>query len=141
MITLNPDGTATLKMGEHEQKIDSPLATDYVHLVEKWDELTGGIEDWRLHVRKVQLQRQEAVTKDPTSEESLTLSRELREATSELVRLVQSRNVEWLEEMLSTLQGWGTLDRTKLPATVYDPQWPLDLMGHWTLRPSVPGAQ
>lgn len=144
MITLNPDGTATLTLYDGEtHDVRQPTGREYRELVQAWERLAEALEDDKAEVRDLIEDNEKAKLAGIESQADLSKrAAEIRRRGALLDRAREDMALSWLNEILSVLVGWGApLVPDRLPATVFDPRWPLELQAHWALRPTVPGAR
>jgi hypothetical protein len=143
VLTLNPDGTATLTWLDGDtHTVRQPSGAEYRTLVQAWERLADALEDDKAEVRQM-IEEQETHRLAGTEGEAELYKRaaEIRRRGRMLDRSREDMAVAWLNEVLSVLVGWGApLEEERLPATVFDPRWPLELQAHWALRPTAPGA-
>lgn len=144
MLTLNPDGTATITLldGEHHE-VRQPSGAEYRQLVQAWERLADALEDDKFEVREM-IEVQETARLAGVEDQATLHKRasEIRRLGHTLDRAREDMAVTWLNDVMTTLVGWGgPLDQDRLPSTVFDPGWPLELQAHWALRPTAPGAR
>ena len=144
MLTLNPDGTATLTLLDGEtHEVRQPSGAEYRALVQAWERLADALEDDKAEVREMIEENEKAKLAGTEAEPELyKRASEIRRRGHLLDRAREDMAVAWLNEVLSVLVGWGgPIPEESLPATVFDPRWPLELQAHWALRPTVPGVR
>jgi len=143
MLTLNPDGTATITFADGEtHEVRQPNGAEYRTLVQAWERLADSLEDDKAEVREMIETNEKAKLEGEAEADQYKRASEIRRRGRLLDRAREDMAISWLNEVLSVLVGWGgTVPEENLPATVFDPRWPLELQAHWALRPTVPGAR
>jgi len=143
MLTLNPDGTATITFADGEtHEVRQPNGAEYRNLVQAWERLADSLEDDKAEVREMIEANEKAKLEGEAEADQYKRASEIRRRGRLLDRAREDMAIRWLNEVLEVLVGWGgPVPEENLPATVFDPRWPLELQAHWALRPTVPGAR
>lgn len=142
MLTLNPDGTATVHLVARDVELRRPSILEYRTLRESVKKL-GEVHDEL--VRKAQEENdayRASLVERPEGfdvEEWAAREQHARDNVTAVQDSSDALRLEWFHAVYETLVG-GTVDDEEVPSQVLDARWPVQLQEHWRTRPTLPGA-